>query len=179
MYMIESLGGPTGWRTRINLMRYRDAQFDPEVLLFIYAPSDDPNLHLRYASMTLQAVANTEVSDPHPYETTVEMTSAMAQASLNTEDSQAATERLELAINNAFTAESAKRVVSLGRERGSSPSVPSLLANRNKIRDAILAILKRKPELLKPFLDRKPISPELMKSRQRMRALLHAAGMEK
>jgi hypothetical protein len=81
MHMLESFGG-SGWRTRINLMRYREVEFDPETLLFLYVPSDDPNLHLRYASMTLQAVVNNEASNPRPYETRVEMTSELAQADL-------------------------------------------------------------------------------------------------
>ena len=177
MHMLESFGG-SGWRTRINLMRYREVEFDPETLLFLYVPSDDPNLHLRYASMTLQAVVNNEASNPRPYETTVEMTSELAQADLNV-NSEATTERLELAINNALTAESAKRVVGLERELGSSPPVQSLLQNRKKIRDAILAILRMKPDLLKPFLERKPLSPELMKSRQHIHTLLDVARKER
>ncbi len=128
--------------------------------------------------MTLQALVNTEASDPRPYETRVEMTSELAQAALNI-DSEATTERLELAINNAFTAEAAKRIMSLERELGSSSDVRALLENRQKTRDTILAILKRKPDLLKPFLERKPLSPELMKSRQQMRALLDAARKER
>jgi hypothetical protein len=159
MYMLESFAGP-------------------ETILLLYVPSSDPKLHLKLASMTLQALVNTEASDPRPYETRVEMTSELAQAALNI-DSEATTERLELAINNAFTAEAAKRIMSLERELGSSSDVRALLENRQKTRDTILAILKRKPDLLKPFLERKPLSPELMKSRQQMRALLDAARKER